>query len=1265
MLYPLLLGGVAIALVATAVCGLSRRRSTAMPTPAAVFLLAVAGWSAAYALELLHVELAAKLFWSKLQYIGIVVVPLAWLVYAFHLAGRRGEASKRLLSALTVVPLVTLLLVFTNDGHSLMWRAATLRHEGSFVILDKTMGWGFGLFMAFAYLLFLLGLFMVFQALLQSYPLYRWQLGTLFIAAVITWLTSVVVDVYGFTPLPHLDLTPLVLGGVSLLLAWSPLHPRLGDIVPLARSNVIKGIADGVVVLDARERVVDINPAACSLIGWEAARAIGCLAEELWRDQPVLLEWLRDRLTDGGEVKLTGEHGLRTCDVRISPLTDWRGALVGQVVVLRDITDLQRRADELSIVLEAIRAVSSTLDLEEVLSLIAERLMHAMDVDGCTLSRWDREEDTVVTWVERRRVRSAAAEAPATIYALDDFPATRRVLEAGQPLAIRVGNPDADPAEVALLRQLGCASMLMLPLAVGGRAMGLVELDDRREREFAVSDIRLCQALADQAAVAIENARLFEEARRQAAELAALNKTGQALTSTLDLDVVLTMAIAEATSLLHAEGATVLLHDTATSELFFAACVGPGAEALLGRRMRASAGIAGWVLREGKPALIRDARSDPRFYQNIDAVTGLTTRSLLAVPLRYRDRVIGVIEVINTASGSFSEHDLDLLNTLAGSTAVAIENARLYEQNFRRLEELNTLLQVEQTIASSLDLREVLDTICRNATRLIRGTSAYVCRWDEQRRQAEVVAEYFSSEASPRERLSDLGCVYEEHPTFANRLMQGQPFVMHVSDADLPTGWREYLQEYDGKSVAIIPLIARGHIFAYLEIWDTLRERAFSEDDLLLGLNLAGQAATAIENARLYEETLRRLAEARVLKEVMLAAASTLDFDQVLQRTLETLQSAMQVEFLSFALPDADGTALRIHPSCIGYPPEAGSIRLPLDASICGRVFQTGEPIAAGNVRAVPYYCCANPAVRSELAVPVRFGGQVIAVLDVESVQLNAFDEDDMAFYAAIAGQLGVALENAWLYQQVSRQADDLAAAVARLEELDRLKNELIQNISHELRTPLALVRGYAAMLAAGEFGTLQPAQQRPLDIVTRRARMLSDLVEDITLVLEVEAHPPEPEPVAFDELARLAVDDFRIAADKAELTLTVDIPADLPSVGSSPLHLRRVLDNLLMNAIKFTPAGGEVAVRMWQQDGYVLLRVSDTGIGIPADKLTRIFDRFYQVDGSLKRRYGGVGLGLALVREIVEAYGGSVTVESELGCGTVFIVSLPVAQPC
>jgi len=316
-------------------------------------------------------------------------------------------------------------------------------------------------------------------------------------------------------------------------------------------------------------------------------------------------------------------------------------------------------------------------------------------------------------------------------------------------------------------------------------------------------------------------------------------------------------------------------------------------------------------------------------------------------------------------------------------------------------------------------------------------------------------------------------------------------------------------------------------------------------------------------------------------------------------------------------------------------------------------------------VRAVPYYCCANPAVRSELAVPVRFGGQVIAVLDVESVQLNAFDEDDMAFYAAIAGQLGVALENAWLYQQVSRQADDLAAAVARLEELDRLKNELIQNISHELRTPLALVRGYAAMLAAGEFGTLQPAQQRPLDIVTRRARMLSDLVEDITLVLEVEAHPPEPEPVAFDELARLAVDDFRIAADKAELTLTVDIPADLPSVGSSPLHLRRVLDNLLMNAIKFTPAGGEVAVRMWQQDGYVLLRVSDTGIGIPADKLTRIFDRFYQVDGSLKRRYGGVGLGLALVREIVEAYGGSVTVESELGCGTVFIVSLPVAQPC
>jgi len=175
------------------------------------------------------------------------------------------------------------------------------------------------------------------------------------------------------------------------------------------------------------------------------------------------------------------------------------------------------------------------------------------------------------------------------------------------------------------------------------------------------------------------NPSLEEELRRRNRELAALHKTGQAIASTLDLDQVLALAMAEARAILDAEAASVLLYDAADNELVFAASAGSGAEVLGGARMPATAGIAGWALQKAQPILVRDAQNDAHFYGCIDDLTGMTTRSLLAVPLACKGKTIGVIEAVNRSGRAFDEHDLDLLSTLAGSAAIAIENARLYE----------------------------------------------------------------------------------------------------------------------------------------------------------------------------------------------------------------------------------------------------------------------------------------------------------------------------------------------------------------------------------------------------------------------------------------------------------------------------------------------------------------------------------------------------------------------------------------------------------
>jgi len=293
----------------------------------------------------------------------------------------------------------------------------------------------------------------------------------------------------------------------------------------------------------------------------------------------------------------------------------------------------------------------------------------------------------------------------------------------------------------------------------------------------------------------------------------------------------------------------------------------------------------------------------------------------------------------------------------------------------------------------------------------------------------------------------------------------------------------------------------------------------------------------------------------------------------------------------------------------------------------------------------------------------VQFGNQLYGALGVEYCrERHAWHPDEIRLLKGMTHQLELALDNLHLFEEVQVRADELAGALARLEELDHLKDEFIQNVSHELRSPLAIIRGYVEMLKTGELGELQPEQQKPVDIIARRVRMLGDLVQDITLILEAEANPPEPEAVPLSAVAQSAVEDFQIAVEQAELNLQAEIPPGLPPVNGSFIHLRRLLDNLLSNAIKFTPAGGTITVRVRPEGEQVALEVSDTGVGIPSDKLERIFERFYQVDGSTWRRFGGVGLGLALVKKIAETFGGHVTVDSEVGEGSTFSVVLPTA---
>jgi PAS domain S-box-containing protein len=433
------------------------------------------------------------------------------------------------------------------------------------------------------------------------------------------------------------------------------------------------------------------------------------------------------------------------------------------------------------------------------------------------------------------------------------------------------------------------------------------------------------------------------------------------------------------------------------------------------------------------------------------------------------------------------------------------------------------------------------------------------------------------------------------------------------------------------------------------------------QSDPAQGWVLAFRDTTARKRAE--QEIAHRLAQTETLRDVMLSASSTLDFDQVLERTVATLQRRMGLDLIGFVLPDGRKRELQLHASQVGFDVPQGGFTIPLNDSVTGHAFRTGETILVTDVQACPFYFTGANGVCSELAIPVRVGSEVRGVLDLESRCLGTLSEESIGFYEAIAGQLSIALENARLYQEIAEHADVLAETLNKQLELDRLKTELIQNVSHELRTPITLISGYAAMLADGELGPLNAQQQRAADVAARRSVSLKNLVQDILLILLTERQVAEPGVVSLAELTRAALEDFELPLRESDLSLQAEIQPDLATVCGGVAELRRVLDNLLSNAVKFNRPGGEVRVSLFQSGAEVILKVTDTGIGIPASQHDRIFDRFYQVDGSSVRRYGGTGIGLSLVKEVVEARGGTVAVNSEPGVGSTFTVSLPICS--
>ncbi len=417
--------------------------------------------------------------------------------------------------------------------------------------------------------------------------------------------------------------------------------------------------------------------------------------------------------------------------------------------------------------------------------------------------------------------------------------------------------------------------------------------------------------------------------------------------------------------------------------------------------------------------------------------------------------------------------------------------------------------------------------------------------------------------------------------------------------------------------------------------------------------------------ARRSEEKVHQLS--RAVYEIGNDISASLDLFTVLTRVATHARELIEAEDSEVYLIEEETRTLRLIVALGSHEQEVKMKALNVGEDIIGSIVRNGRGEVVDEVERDPR-TLANPngapaGHHSMVCVPLIVNNQVIGALALSRHKSpEPFTQADLDFLTSLAPQAAIAIENARLYRNEQQRAAQLARALEQQRHLDSLKDQFIQNVSHELRTPIAIARGYAELLDSEELGKLTEDQEEAISVIVRRMRLLTRLVDDINMILELESEPMVKQTIDMAQLVSAAASRHIERAERLMLKLTTDIAPDLPPLRGNPGHLERMLDNLLDNALKFTPEGGIIRVKLSHEAATLHLDVSDTGIGISEEQLPQLFQRFYQIDGSMSRRYSGTGLGLALIKQIAEAHGGIVHVSSRVNKGSTFHVVLPVA---
>jgi GAF domain-containing protein len=907
-------------------------------------------------------------------------------------------------------------------------------------------------------------------------------------------------------------------------------------------------------------------------------------------------------------------------------------------------TLIQRRMHELEILQKIDRELNRTLDLESVLNTLLRLAHEHVPAEEASILLYNPRTQTLETTTAIGR--HAEISRKQTISLQETKAITRWVLEEKKPAKVNNVHQDLPWRDLHLPVATDTISELDVPLLDGDEVVGVFNFESVKEGAFHLEDQDFLITLAGQAVLAIKKAQAYEREKRLVEEGQVLNEISKEITSQLDLDHVFDLILEKALELTHSTTGNLMLYVPDKHDLWMAAERGV-AEDNKGKRLNLDQGIAGYVATK-KQWLNVDPSQPPWNEIYLDYIPG--TRSELAVPMLAGSDIRGVLNVESPSPNNFNESDERLLQGLADLAVVALQNAQAYEREKRLVAEAQVLNEISQEITSQLDLNHVFDLILVKALELTHSTLGSLHLYDPHLNELYMVAERGVAE-DKKGRHQKLG---EGIVGYVAKQQQ----LQNVEDVT-QTPWSKIYQEFfpGARSELAIPMLAGDELRGVLNI-ESPSLNNFSESDERLLQGLADLAVVALQNAERYKEAEKEAQRMKLLYQAGQELSKITDLEQLEQAYEIAVQIAdeqSQSQAVIYSLDETNTELMLKYKS----PDRDAPLfeRIKLDEGISGQVARERRTIVVRDADNLPPGIGpvkqSDSRMRSLVVTPIMFKDQYYGNLGLRHQAVSHFRQADILLYEGLAQLLASTiyrLETAQARQEFEQRA-------VSTEEMGSIGQSAYE-VTHRLGNDLGLVESYVGdiQLELESLGVNSRFVSRKLENIVQAVRTVLDLSRDLKQQLANLGATDEAagEPVIISP--RLLLEEMQthtVPLLPSNIQIYTEIEADVASIQVIPGSIDDVLRNLIANAIQAMPKGGQIALRARNVGRYVALEVADTGVGIPPEKQSKIFDLFFSTKGSS-------GFGLWSARRNILKNRGEIKVDSKPDEGTTFILFLP-----